>query len=331
MDSSDSSRVAQSLPTVGKWVRRAIWLRWVLLGLYGILTVGWYYVLAAMADPSPVLGPFVIATLVLFGVQALLLAGAPQFKWPRPTRRRSMAMSLATGSAIAVLLSLGIVCAGASLYKLIYDPGGFRIQWNVASVQPATAPTTNPASAPATPAAPAPASAPIRSAAATPAPGPVPASPPFNWRTDVPWAFVGIMLAGWAFWFLVFALVGGGQQWGRRFGRMYRTLIAGTVLELLITLPIDAQVRRRTQCYCGEGTFYALAIGLTAVLWVFGPGVAILFVVRRQHRLAGSGRCLQCGYDLRGLDTARCPECGMPFKHDVPSHAQASTARSNAG
>jgi hypothetical protein len=328
MDYPDPTRMTQPLPPAGKWVRRAIWSRWVLLGLYAVLTAGWYYVFFAVSDPwasgvgpAPVLGPFVIATLVLFGVQGLLLAGAPQLKWPRPRRRRSMAVSLAAGSAIAVLLSLGIVCAGASLYKLIYDPGGFRIQWTAGSVQPAPAPTTAPAAAPPTTTAPAQVPAPAAPLAGTPAPAPVPASPPFSWRTDVPWAFVGIMLAGWAFWLLVFSLIGGGQQWGRRFGRMYRTLIAGTVLELLITIPIDAQVRRRTDCYCGEGTFYALAIGLTAVLWVFGPGIAILFLVRRQHRLGKSGRCFQCGYDLRGLDSARCPECGMPFKRDVPSHA----------
>jgi hypothetical protein len=25
------------------------------------------------------------------------------------------------------------------------------------------------------------------------------------------------------------------------------------------------------------------------------------------------GRCAACGYDLRGLQNARCPECGRPF------------------
>ena len=31
--------------------------------------------------------------------------------------------------------------------------------------------------------------------------------------------------------------------------------------------------------------------------------------VRRRH-----GRCLHCGYDLRGTTESRCPECGIAFK-----------------
>ncbi len=36
-------------------------------------------------------------------------------------------------------------------------------------------------------------------------------------------------------------------------------------------------------------------------------------------RLTGGGRpkCRQCGYDLRGQQTPRCPECGTPFDEDV--------------
>jgi hypothetical protein len=28
--------------------------------------------------------------------------------------------------------------------------------------------------------------------------------------------------------------------------------------------------------------------------------------------------CLRCGYDLRGLEARRCPECGLPFDPDAP-------------
>lgn len=310
MEHPDRSNTAPTLPAPSRGLRWTIWSRWILLGCYLVLSVAWYYVFLSVSDPlglsnqpSQLLVPFVVGTLVLFGVQFLFLLGAPQLHWPRPRRRRSIFVSLAAGSAIAVLLSLGIVCAGLSLYKLIDDPDSFRVHWVVTSANVTTAPSTAPANAPAVP--------------ATPAPGTL--SPP-EWGAYFPWTFVGILLAGWAFWFLVFALVGGGQ-WTQRFRRMYQMLIAGTVLELLITIPIDAQVRRRTNCYCGEGTFYALAIGLTAILWTFGPGVAILFLVRRQHRLADSGRCLQCGYDLRGLDSARCPECGLPFRRALDAKA----------
>jgi hypothetical protein len=130
--------------------------------------------------------------------------------------------------------------------------------------------------------------------------------------SDIPWTLIAIAAVGWIFWFLIFALLGS-AQWSKRFRCMYRTLIAGTILELLITIPIDAYVRKRTNCYCGEGTFFSLVIGLTAILWAFGPGVAILFYIRRHQLLADTGRCLQCGYNLYGLDSNRCPECGTPF------------------
>src|SRR5437868_4728441 len=31
------------------------------------------------------------------------------------------------------------------------------------------------------------------------------------------------------------------------------------------------------------------------------------------------GRCLRCNYDLRGLTTHACPECGHPFDPEIPN------------
>lgn len=291
MDHADQPGLTAPSPTHSKWVRRALWARWILLACYLAFTLGWYFIALAPHDPLglgiqtnyPRIVDFLVATVTLFGLQFLLLLGAPQLHWPRPRRRRSIFISLLAGSALAMLLSIGIVLAFASLYKLIYTPDLFRDGSIITTVTPG------------------------------PATAPAPA-PPFDWRTDIPWAIIGIVLAAWTFWFLVFALVGRGE-WTRRFGRMYRLLIAGTILELLITIPIDVQVRRRTNCYCGEGTFFSMIIGLTAALWVFGPGLAILFLIRRQQRLEQTGCCLQCGYNLHGLPSDRCPECGMAFRH----------------
>ncbi|HEY2589478.1 MAG TPA: hypothetical protein VGI81_27275 [Tepidisphaeraceae bacterium] len=291
MDQPNRPDASGSFATSSKWLRRGVRVRWGLLGCYAALSVGWYVIFFSQWDPiglavdppSRAVG-FLVGTLVLFGAQCLLLLGAPQVSWPRPRARRSILVSLAAGSAIAVLLSAGIVGAGASLYKLIYRADAFALQ-----------------------------ASDVRVTVATTAPAAPPSPPKFNWRTDVPWAMVGVLGGAWAFWFLVFALAGGGG-WAGRVRRMYRALFAGTVLELLITIPVDAQVRRRTHCYCGEGTFFALAIGLTAVLWTFGPGVAILFLTRRRERLIASGRCLYCGYNLRGLRSTRCPECGTPVR-----------------
>ena len=95
---------------------------------------------------------------------------------------------------------------------------------------------------------------------------------------------------------------------------MYRVLVAGTFAEVLLTVPVDVMVRRRTSCYCDEGTFWALIVGGTTALWTFGPEIVLLFLaVRLKHREV-KGVCVRCGYDLRGLPEPRCPECGTPFE-----------------
>ena len=289
-------------PPFSPWLRRGVKARFILLGIYLLLTAAWYYIAFAPYDPLgisittgsvPMLFVnLLLGTLFVFALQYFFLLGAPQMRWPRPHKRRPMFVSLAAGSAIAMLLSLGIVLAGWSLHRLpLADPDAFRVQ-----VTNVTVVTTQPATAPATQAA-----RPAARAAQS------------NFGIDIPWTWIAVGLGGWIFWFLIFALIGS-AKWSKRFAWIYRILIAGTILELIITIPIDVQVRRRTQCYCNEGTFFSLIFGLSAILWTFGPGVAILFFVRRRQLIEASGRCRQCGYDLRGLDSCRCPECGTLFR-----------------
>lgn len=99
------------------------------------------------------------------------------------------------------------------------------------------------------------------------------------------------VLLTWAAWVGVFGLVfaGEGYAWFRGFRRLYATLVAGTFLELLVTIPVDAQVRKRTSCWCDEGTFFALIIGGSMAVWTFGPGIALLFLTRRLQRRRRGG------------------------------------------
>lgn len=50
---------------------------------------------------------------------------------------------------------------------------------------------------------------------------------------------------------------------------------------------------------------------LPIALFVIPLIVANVWQVKRDHR-AELGRCLSCGYDLRGAIEPRCPECGNP-------------------
>ena len=49
-----------------------------------------------------------------------------------------------------------------------------------------------------------------------------------------------------------------------------------------------------------------LLLTLMAIPIVRGP-------LRRWHRVR-NGRCIECGYDLRGLRSDRCPECGTTYR-----------------
>jgi hypothetical protein len=55
---------------------------------------------------------------------------------------------------------------------------------------------------------------------------------------------------------------------------------------------------------------YILIFG--AALLLSFPRVCRLAILRRRRR---AGRCLWCGYDLRG-STFRCPECGAPLSYE---------------
>lgn len=93
--------------------------------------------------------------------------------------------------------------------------------------------------------------------------------------------------------------------------RVSRWLFAGSVVELVATIPLDVMVRRRSSCYCAEGTFWSLLLAATAGFAALGPMIFLLPIARRRER-AFQGLCPSCGYDRRSLahDTP-CPECGQ--------------------
>jgi hypothetical protein len=76
-----------------------------------------------------------------------------------------------------------------------------------------------------------------------------------------------------------------------------------------------------------EGFGYFMGSAIAPMLWV----VATIFIWResaaeRTERLRASGRdgvvCPTCGYNLTGLTSTRCPECGTQFTLDELMAAQ---------
>ena len=62
----------------------------------------------------------------------------------------------------------------------------------------------------------------------------------------------------------------------------------------------------------GKGTQQDVTFPLwpVALMTAVGPALWLKRAIRDRRRRRG-GRCLACGYDMRGLDGRRCPECGM--------------------
>lgn len=106
--------------------------------------------------------------------------------------------------------------------------------------------------------------------------------------------------------------------------RLMERLFKGTVIEVAAILPIDYMVRRKSDCYCGEGTFWALIVAGVVGTIAFGPMVWLPLIAKRRREWYG-GHCRACGYDMQATPGAlRCPECGTGWKETEP-HTHPST------
>jgi hypothetical protein len=132
---------------------------------------------------------------------------------------------------------------------------------------------------------------------------------------DQVWVWPGVLVTAVGSW-LVWAgalVVFSRQLWADTLlGRLTLLLFGGTVVELLVVVPVDIVVRRRTDCYCATGTFFALCFSAVALLWLTGPGIVIAATARRR-RLARRTHCGRCGHAKGPSPGPACPECGYAW------------------
>jgi hypothetical protein len=97
------------------------------------------------------------------------------------------------------------------------------------------------------------------------------------------WIVMPLLWAGWAW---IFHRYGHSLERYTALQRVFRWLLAGTVLELIVAVPAHAWIlsRRQEDCYCELGTYTGVAFGCTAALWLFGPGAILLFLRERRRR-----------------------------------------------
>jgi hypothetical protein len=101
--------------------------------------------------------------------------------------------------------------------------------------------------------------------------------------------------------------------------RISSRLFLGTMLEAAAIIPLDVMIRRKTDCHCEEGTYWALAGCWAVGLFALGPVIFLVPLSKRRKRWY-AGRCDACGYDMSGCLTAdRCPECGAGWKPSAAS------------
>jgi hypothetical protein len=101
-------------------------------------------------------------------------------------------------------------------------------------------------------------------------------------------------------------------------GRLSAILFTGTLVEAAAIMPIDVMFRKREDCYCLAGTFWAYTVLLAAGLVTIGPAILLPMLMHRRKRWYAS-RCACCGYDMSGLlesgrEFDRCPECGAGWR-----------------
>ena len=100
---------------------------------------------------------------------------------------------------------------------------------------------------------------------------------PFN--SMIPPVVILLGIASWIAWAVVFHRMGKTDPEGM-VSRQSNWLIKGSVLELLVAVPMHVIVRHRGECCAGFLTFFGLATGMAVMLFAFGPAVFFLFVER---------------------------------------------------
>ena len=137
---------------------------------------------------------------------------------------------------------------------------------------------------------------------------------PFTNLPGAGWVLLVIMLGAWVVATPLLLSFSRRTNRDTFFARLSSKLFLGTLVETVAIIPLDVMVRKRTDCYCGSGTAFALTLTGSVGLITMGPAIFVPLIARRRKRWWQS-HCDACGYDMVGtMDAERCPECGAGWK-----------------
>jgi hypothetical protein len=103
------------------------------------------------------------------------------------------------------------------------------------------------------------------------------------------WTALGLGLGAWCGWGWIFFRMSRMVEPADFVSRMCRWLFKGSILELLIAVPTHIVARYRDYCCAGVMTFIGLTMGISVMLFSFGPGVFFLFAARWRRLHPGTG------------------------------------------
>lgn len=130
------------------------------------------------------------------------------------------------------------------------------------------------------------------------------------------WILVAIQGLGWVVATPLLVAFTKRERQETMLARLAARLFTGTIVEVVAIVPLDVMIRRKHDCYCGAGTFWALAICGGVGLFALGPAIYLPILAKRRKHWRG-GHCDVCGYDMTGTpDAERCPECGTGWRRE---------------
>lgn len=92
------------------------------------------------------------------------------------------------------------------------------------------------------------------------------------------------MLMIWSIWSWIFFVYWKQGDRYTQLGKMIRGLVAGSILETVIAVPVHIWATRQRDCYCCRGTYTTLVLSATVLIWAFGPGIILLYM-REKRRI----------------------------------------------
>ena len=109
-----------------------------------------------------------------------------------------------------------------------------------------------------------------------------------NWMEQIgnlPGFYI-IMLVLWGCWALLFYLHWRTKDRLMRLSWMINSLITGSIMDLFVAIGVYAWNPQQDDCWCARGAYTGLVLGATVMIWLFGPGIILLFLRRQRERSA---------------------------------------------